>query len=187
MTVDPAYRMLPPVDTEAHQRAERLRDLGLREQPDPDFDEFARQLASTMQGTYAMVNIIGPRRQYFAGLYPSSADRGVDWQVDPVRAMACDHGYCMHVVVRGHAMSLPDVLDYARHAVNPVVEENGIRAYLGAPLVDVDGMILGTICVLDTKPRPEWGSEAVEWIKGRAAELTAWVLQRAGSSRASGT
>jgi|ERR1700722_2581683 GAF domain-containing protein len=184
MSVDPVYRMLPPADPGAQQRAKRLRELGIKQEPDPEFDEFARQLAVARQAPYAMVNIVGPERQFFAGLYPSSADRGAAWQSDPLRSMACDHGYCMHVVARGHAMALPNVLEYARHAVNPVVSEVGVRAYLGAPLVDLDGMILGTVCVLDTKPRPEWDADTVAWIKERAAELTGQILLRAGGPRA---
>lgn len=179
-TVDPAYRMLVPHDEEAPRRAERLRELGIREEPDAEFDEFAEKLARATQAQYAMVNIVWPQRQYFAGLYPSSATRGVEWRADPLREMACSHGYCMHVVVRRHALALPEVSDYARFAVNAVVDEIGIRAYLGAPLVDSTvGMILGTICCVDTRPRPSWDLTTVEWIKGQAAELTERMLQRA--------
>jgi signal transduction protein with GAF and PtsI domain len=179
MTYDPAYRMLRPVDQEASRRASRLQELGIREEPDDEFDAFARQLAEAAKARYAMVNLIGPERQYFAGLYPSSAARGVDWQTDPLRVMACDHGYCMHVVTRGHALALNEVTDSARFAVNPVVDEIGIRAYLGAPLIDpTTGMILGTICVVDTEPH-QWRVDAVEWIKAQAAELVERILQRA--------
>jgi hypothetical protein len=32
----------------------------------------------------------------------------------PVREMACDHGYHVHVVARRHAMALDEVMDYVR-------------------------------------------------------------------------
>jgi hypothetical protein len=99
--------------------------------------------------------------------------------------MACDHGYCMHVVVRRHAMALDEVMDFARFAVNPVLDEIGVRAYLGALLIDRTGMALGTICVVDTKPHP-WGQDGVEWIKAHAAELVERILERAASSNGSG-
>lgn len=179
MTIDPAYRMLPPDDPDAPRRAGRLRELGISgDEPVPEFDEFARHLARAANAKFAMVNIIGPHRQYFAGLYPSSADRDVDWRSDAFRSMACDHGYCMHVLARGHALALPEVTGIARYAVNPVVTEPGVRAYLGAPLIDRDGSILGTICVLDTEPRPGWDQNAVEWIKGQARELASRILRR---------
>lgn len=185
MADHPAYRLLPPIDEEAPRRALRLRELGIREEPDPEFDEFARQLATETGGYAAMVNFIWPHGQYFAGLYPSASDRGIDPEKDPMRTMACDHGYCMYVAVRRHAMALDEVMDYHIFAGNPVVDEIGVRAYLGAPLIDQAGMLLGTICVVDTKPHA-WGQDGVAFIKTRAAELTERILQRAASSNGSG-
>jgi GAF domain-containing protein len=176
MTVHPAYRLLTPIDKDAPRRAARLQELGIREEPDPEFDQFARTLAQELGAPFAMVNIIGPKQQYFAGLYPSSHDRGVDPVTDPFRRMACDHGYCMYVVTRQHAMALDEVMDYHLFAGNPVVDKIGVRAYLGAPLIDRTGT-LGTICVLDTKPH-DWGTGGVAFIKARAAELVERIHQR---------
>ncbi|MDP4503997.1 GAF domain-containing protein [Nonomuraea turcica] len=177
MSLPSAFRLVTPVDQEAPRRAALLQELGIREEPDPEFDEFARALAQELEAPFAMVNIIGPERQYFAGLYPSSRDRGVDPETDPFRTMACDHGYCMYVVTRKHAMALDEVMDYHLFANNPVVEEIGVRAYLGAPLID-GTETLGTICVVDTKPH-DWGTEGVAFIKARAAELVERIHQRA--------
>lgn len=81
-----------------------------------------------------------------------------------------DHGFCPHVVVRHKALVLEDVRDYPRFAGNPVVDEYGIRSYLGAPLIDSSGMALGTVCAADTAPRA-WGRPGLETIKALAAEL----------------
>lgn len=92
-------------------------------------------------------------------------------QAQPGRVMARDHGYCPHVVVRRKALVLEDVCDYPRFAGNPVVDEIGIRSYMGAPLIDRQtGMALGTICVVDTDTRP-WGRQGLETIKSMANEL----------------
>jgi GAF domain-containing protein len=184
MSLHATHRLVSPIDEEAPRRAARLQELGIREEPDPEFDEFARALAQKLDAPFAMVNIIGPKRQYFAGLYPSSRDRGVDPETDPFRVMGCDHGYCMYVVTRQHAMALDEVMDYHLFAGNPVVDEIGIRAYLGAPLIDRTGP-LGTICVLDTKPH-DWGPEGVAFIKARAAELVERIQQRASLLNGSG-
>jgi GAF domain-containing protein len=165
-----------------------LQELGLGESPDPEFDEFARKLAQTTGAPYAMVNFIGETRQYFAGLYtPSGTQAGSDpgsaaaaaAAVEPGREMDRDHGYCPHVVVRRKALVLEDVCDYPRFAGNPVVDEIGIRSYMGAPLIDHTGTALGTICVVDVEPRP-WGRPGLETIKSMAAELMERIHQREG-------
>jgi GAF domain-containing protein len=189
MTYDPAgHQLLTPMDQEAPQRVVRLSELGLGESPDPEFDEFARKLAQTTGAPYAMVNFIGETRQYFAGLYtPSATQAGSDpgsaaaaaAAVEPGREMDRDHGYCPHVVVRRKALVLEDVCDYPRFAGNPVVDEIGIRSYMGAPLIDHTGTALGTICVVDVEPRP-WGRPGLETIKSMAAELMERIHQREG-------
>jgi GAF domain-containing protein len=188
MTYDPAdHQLLTPMDREAPQRVVRLHELGLGESPDPEFDEFARKLAQTTGAPYAMVNFISETRQYFAGLYtPSATEADSDLgsaaaaaaaTVEPGREMDRDHGYCPHVVVRRKALVLEDVCDYPRFAGNPVVDEIGIRSYMGAPLIDHTGTALGTICVVDIEPRP-WGRPGLETIKSMAAELMERIHQR---------
>ncbi|MEU8571671.1 GAF domain-containing protein [Streptomyces pathocidini] len=170
------HLLLTPEDGEAPARVARLSELGIGDAPVPEFDEFARELARITGAPYAMVNFIDEHRQYFAGLYtPSEAQSGVELgpapqQATPGRVMARDHGYCPHVVVRRKALVLEDVCDYPRFAGNPVVDEIGIRSYLGAPLIDRTGMALGTICVVDQEPRP-WGRQGLETIKSMAADM----------------
>jgi GAF domain-containing protein len=164
------HLLLPPEDTEAPVRALRLRELGIGDRPVPEFDDFARELATHVGGRYAMVNFIDEHRQYFAGLYSAVANTTVDISAEPGREMARDHGYCPHVVVRRKALVLEDVRDFPRFAGNPVVDEIGIHSYLGAPLIDRTGTALGTICVVDPDPHP-WGHDGLTFIKSMAARL----------------
>ncbi|NBE54552.1 GAF domain-containing protein [Streptomyces boluensis] len=184
MTYDPTgHLLLTPVDKEAPGRVRRLRQLGLGERPDDAFDAFADRLAEVIGAPYSMVNFIDENQQFFAGLH---APQGVDAEsgsgesgaaVGVSRYMARDHGYCPHVVVRRKALVLEDVCDYPRFAGNPVVDEIGIRSYLGAPLIDRTGMVLGTVCVVDTEPHP-WGRAGLATIKSLAAELTEEIGRR---------
>ncbi|MFI6638341.1 GAF domain-containing protein [Streptomyces sp. NPDC050504] len=188
MTYDPIGRLLvTPVDKEAPARAKRLRGLGLGELADPALDAFARRLAEELGAPYAMVNFIDENRQFFAGLHtPAGTHRGTDLGAaaagdrDARRFMARDHGYCPHVVVRRKALVLEDVCDYPRFAGNPVVDEIGIRSYLGAPLIDRTGVALGTVCVVDTEPRA-WGRAGLDTIKAYAAELVEQIHRREDS------
>ncbi|MEV1019663.1 GAF domain-containing protein [Streptomyces sp. NPDC050264] len=176
MTYDATGRLLlTPVDREGPDRARRLRrlDVGLR--PEPAFDLFADRLADVTGAPYAMVNFIDGTRQFFAGLHTPDGDRRGD---GTARYRARDHGYCPHVVMRRKALVLEDVRDYPRFAGNPVVDESGIRSYLGAPLLDdCTGLALGTVCVVDTAPRP-WGRAGLATIKTLAGELMEVVRRR---------
>jgi GAF domain-containing protein len=172
-----SHLLLTPEDRDAPARVARLHEIGIGDTPIPEFDEFARNLARITGAPYAMVNFIDEYRQYFAGLYtPAAGQPGVELepapqQPQPGRVMARDHGYCPHVVVRRKALVLEDVCDYPRFAGNPVVDEIGIRSYMGAPLIDrKTGMALGTICVVDTDTHP-WGRPGLETIKSMAQEL----------------
>ncbi|MCQ4206353.1 GAF domain-containing protein [Streptomyces longispororuber] len=188
MTYDAAGRLLlTPVDKEGPDRARRLRRLDLGQRPEPVFDLFADRLADVTGAPYAMVNFIDDNRQFFAGLHTPDGDhRGGELSAvaaesaggSASRYMARDHGYCPHVVVRRKALVLEDVCDYPRFAGNPVVDEIGIRSYLGAPLIDDrTGLALGTVCVVATEPRP-WGRAGLAVIKAMAAELMDTVRGR---------
>ena len=52
------HLLLPPEDAEAPARVVRLRELGIGDRPVPEFDAFARELATHVGGRYAMVNSI---------------------------------------------------------------------------------------------------------------------------------
>ncbi|MBK3577121.1 MULTISPECIES: GAF domain-containing protein [unclassified Streptomyces] len=169
-----SHLLLTPEDREAAARVARLRELGLGDAPIAEFDEFARNLAQVTGAPFSMVNFIDENRQYFAGLYAGGRP-GVQLAPDEVpevgRTMTRDQGYCPHVVVRKKALVLEDVCDYPRFAGNSVVDEIGIRSYMGAPLIDwKTGMALGTICVVDTDTHP-WGREGLATIKSLAQQL----------------
>ncbi|EGX59837.1 hypothetical protein SZN_10513 [Streptomyces zinciresistens K42] len=175
-----ARLLLTPDDKEPSARAARLHELGLGEQPDPALDVFADRLAELTAAPYAMVNFIGEHHQFFAGLHVRDAvnlSRGGDRKPALVRRMGWDHGFCPHVVVRRKALVLEDVRDYPRFAGNPIVDEHGVRSYLGAPLTDSTGTVLGTVSVVDMEPRP-WGKAGLETIKAAAADLVARLERR---------
>ncbi|MBD0711574.1 MULTISPECIES: GAF domain-containing protein [unclassified Streptomyces] len=187
MTYDPTgHLLLNPVDKEASARARRLRELGLGERPDPAFDAFARRLAEATGAPFSMVNFIDENRQFFAGMHtPEGTLSGSDLGAAAAgaaaghlgRSLARDRGYCPYVVVRRKALVLEDVCDYPRFAGNPVVDEIGVRSYMGAPLIDRTGTALGAVCVFDTEVRA-WGRMGLETIKAMAAELMDQIHRR---------
>lgn len=170
----PAGRLLlTPEDKEAPARIRRLRALGLGDHPEPSLDVFAYGLAELTGAPYAMVNFPGGEGQFFAGLHTPAiapAVRGDGSGALLGRVLPRDHGFCPHVVARRRALALEDVSDYPRFAGNPVVDEFGIRSYLGAPLIDSTGTVLGTVSVTDVRPRT-WGRPGLDAVKARATDL----------------
>ncbi|MFI2629422.1 GAF domain-containing protein [Streptomyces collinus] len=186
MTYDPprpaGRLLLTPEDNEAPARTRRLRRLGLGERPEPALDAFAHRLAGLTGAPYAMVNLPDEHGQFYAGLFvpavaPVVRSDGTSPRLG--RALPRDHGFCPHVVARRKALALEDVGDYPRFAGNPVVDEFGIRSYLGAPLIDGTGLVLGTISVADVEPRP-WGKPGLTAIKEHAAQLVVELESRDG-------
>ncbi|MFJ4964585.1 GAF domain protein [Streptomyces sp. ADI96-02] len=181
--------LLTPADRHGPARAARLRRLDLGERPDAsfdDFDAFADRVAAATATPFSMVNFIDENRQFFAGLHAPTGHRGgSDLGTAAAggnrggRYMTRDRGYCPHVVARRKALVLDDVCDYPRFAGNPVVDDIGIRSYLGAPLIDRTGIALGTVCAVDTVPRP-WGRAGLATIKSLAQELVLHIDHREG-------
>ena len=180
--IDPRL-LTAPHDPEVHQRIARLQALGLANQPDPEFDEFAARLAERAGTPYAMVNFVGENQQYFAGLYaPGGVNATLDAQtsVNPSvsRVMQRDHGWCPYVVVRRKALVLDDVCAYPRFSGNPVVDKIGIRSYIGDALIDPEtNVALGTICAVSTETS-SWGRAGLVMIKSMAAELSERMVRR---------
>ncbi|KUO10029.1 GAF domain-containing protein [Streptomyces sp. DSM 15324] len=168
----PAGRLLlTPEDRDAPARTQRLRRLGLGEWPEPALDTFAEHLAELTGAAYAMVNFLRAEGQFFAGLHtPPGGEPARGGKPEVGRRLPREYGYCPHVAVRRKALVLEDVGDYPRFAGNPVVDEYGIRSYLGAPLIDTTGTVLGTVCVADLAPR-RWGTPGLQTIKASAADL----------------
>jgi hypothetical protein len=146
------------------QRKLRLQILGLNTvDAEATFDRVARLAATFTQSPLAMVNFINDERQMFRGMYvPSNPDEqssgpeagGIVFDLSNVaREAPGDYGFCPHVVAQGSQLALDDVFDYPRFKGNALVNDMGVRSYLGTPLVDNTGMILGTVCVADVKPR----------------------------------
>ncbi|GGO50557.1 hypothetical protein GCM10012287_30550 [Streptomyces daqingensis] len=170
-----------PTPEEGEQRRRRLQILGLNtSDPEAKFDRVARLAGRFAQAPLAMVNFINDERQMFRGMYtPPSGDdsggtEGIAFDLsnlpEVAREAPIDYGFCPHVVADKSQLALDDVFDYPRFKGNPLVNEMGVRSYLGTPLLDHTGVILGTVCVADMRPR-QWSSDHMESMQSLASTL----------------
>ncbi|MFC0406648.1 PAS domain S-box protein [Roseomonas elaeocarpi] len=137
-------------DTErSWTEAERLTALEryaiLDTPPEQEFDDLVRLAAELLDAPMAAVNLIAAHRQWF------KAETGLG-----VREMPLDNSICAQVMLQPDKLVIPDLLKDTRFNCNPLVTSGPtLRFYAGEPLRTPEGLPLGTLCVLDAKPRPE--------------------------------
>jgi GAF domain-containing protein len=69
---------------------------------------------------------------------------------------------------------------------NLAIRDMGVIAYAGIPLIDPDGHALGTLCVIDSRPR-HWTTHQVQLLSDLAASVvTEITLARAAAEAAAG-
>ena len=140
-----------PIGAEDAERVRALRDSGVLDASlRGSFDNAARRAADIFDVPLAMITLLDEQWQYTHG---DSAKAGRPEQGAPERGVARSASLCGHVVAGGAAMVVPDVQRDPRFAGNPALNEHAIRFYAGAPLRDAEGHVLGTLCLLDTRPR----------------------------------
>jgi len=80
-------------------------------------------------------------------------------------------------------MVVPDARADPRFASNPLVLGSpGIRFYAGAPLITREGHALGALCVIDTKPRPQFDPEQRQALQTLSRHLMAQIEIRYSSA-----
>lgn len=132
---------IPPDD------ADRLRALHelliLDTPPEERFDRIVAFAAQELEVPIALVSLVDRNRQWFKSR---------------VGLAACETGrdisFCGHALMEHDTLVIPDALADLRFADNPLVlGPPFIRFYAGAPLTLPGGSTVGTLCVIDTRPR----------------------------------
>ena len=136
-------------DKQQWSEADRLRALRaydiLDTEPEAAFDEVVALAARLCEAPICVINLIDEGRQWF------KAEVGLG-----VRETPLDTSFCAHALLQQDGMVVPNAAEDERFACNPLVTgEPHLRFYAGALLKTAEGLPIGTLCVLDTKPRPE--------------------------------
>ena len=134
-----------PIPEAEPERLRAVRDHAILDTaPELEFDALARVAAHAFATPIALVAMMDSDRLWF------KSRLGVDLpQLD--RRIA----FCAHAIMRPHEpLVVEDLRTDARFSANPlVVDAPHIRFYAGAPIVDPAGLALGTIAVIDARPR----------------------------------
>jgi signal transduction histidine kinase/ActR/RegA family two-component response regulator len=114
---------------------------------DPAFDRLTALASDLFDAPIALISLIDQERQWFKSRV------GLDACQTPR-----DQAFCAHAIKLdpGSVMVVEDATLDPRFAANPLVTgAPDIRFYAGAVLTGSDGHNLGTLCVIDTKARPD--------------------------------
>lgn len=129
--------------TEA-QRLNALASYDVLDTPrEKDFDDIARLASAICETPIAVVNLIGDQRQFF------KAEVGLGVRDSPIES-----SFCAKAILEEDFLIVPDATQDRRFEGNPLVKgEPRLRFYAGALLKTADHLPIGTVCVLDFRPR----------------------------------
>ncbi|MBC7596402.1 MAG: GAF and ANTAR domain-containing protein [Kineosporiaceae bacterium] len=111
--------------------------------PDGAFDRITALAARLCDVPISIVSIVDVDRIWF------KSHHGLDAQ-----QTSRDPGLCASAILQAEPWTIADASKDPHALSNPLVAgESGFRFYLGIPLKTHDGFNLGTLCVIDRKPR----------------------------------
>jgi hypothetical protein len=145
----PAQPMVPaPVPPNEEKRLAALKRLDVLDTPrEEGYDRYTERLKEAFDVPIALISLVDDARLWW------KSAQGLPESLDRAREAPRDTSICGHVVAADEPLVVEDVLRDERFAGNSFLREHGIRFYAGAPLRTNDGMPVGTLCVLDVKPR----------------------------------
>jgi diguanylate cyclase (GGDEF)-like protein/PAS domain S-box-containing protein len=132
-----------PLPRDEDARLATLQAYGILDtEPEERFDRLVRLVATLLDVPMATLTLVDRDRQWF------KARIGVH-RLETPRAVA----FCAHAILAEEPLVVEDAHLDPRFRDNPLVTEDGVRFYAGAPLPDRDGSASGVLCAIDAEPR----------------------------------
>jgi two-component sensor histidine kinase len=125
-------------------RLAALRSYGILDTPrEEDFDDVVKVASLICDAPISVITLVDKGRQWF------KAEVGLGVQETPIES-----SICAHAILQPDLFIVPDTTLDRRFSDNALVVQNPhLRFYAGALLQTPEGLPLGTVCVLDYKPR----------------------------------
>ena len=135
-----------PIPEEDSARLKELHSYGVLDTPPEAIFDDITYLAQDITGAkIAIISLVDENRQWFKSCV------GLD---DAPQETPRNVSFCGHTIVQRRPLIVNDALEDDRFADNPLVQgEPRIRFYAGFPLIAANGMMLGSLCVIDMEPK----------------------------------
>ncbi|MFO0888506.1 MAG: PAS domain S-box protein [Isosphaeraceae bacterium] len=161
----------------SEERLQKLRSLGLLDTPaEPRFDRLTRLAARFLNAPIAVVSLVDDRRQFF------KSQEGLPEPWATRRETPLSHSFCKHVVRTGQPLVIRDAREHEQLRDNGAVCDLGVIAYLGVPIRDADGHVLGSFCAIDSRPRA-WTEDDLRTMTDLAEAVMSEVNLRADNEK----
>jgi signal transduction histidine kinase len=135
------------------QRLKILVELGLLDTGNvPIFEEATQTAAHSLNAPICILGLIDRDRQWFKSAVGLSRI-GLMNSLASSRQLPREEAFCAHVVDSHQILVIHDTTTYPAFADSLLVQQYGIRAYLGVPLLASTGHCIGTLAVMDLAPR----------------------------------
>ncbi len=172
-----------PIPVDEVVRLAALQELHLLDtDAEAVFDRITARIARAFEVPIALVSLVDRDRLFF------KSQTGLPDDLALSREAPRGVSVCGHVVAKNEITVIEDLARDPRFAGNPWIKARGLRFYAGAPLHARGGQPVGSLCLLDTKPRPfsardqrhlqEYAREVMEEIAKRAPQTTAGTAPR---------
>jgi GAF domain-containing protein len=158
-------------------RLDALAKTGLDARADPVFDRFTRMVRRILGVPVSLVSLVDDARQFF----PGASGLAEPWQ--SCRETGLSHSFCQHVVLSGQPLVVADARVNPLLRDNLAIEDLGVIAYAGMPLINDDGNVLGSLCAIDGRPR-DWTGAELENLFDLAAACGSELRLRVAAHRA---
>jgi hypothetical protein len=170
-----ATHAAPPAIVRAPERLAALRRIGLLDTPPEEaFDRLTRLARRLLDAPVALVALVDEDRQFFK----SALGLPEPWATR--RETPLTHSVCQHALDSAEPLVIADARTDPLYCDSLAIPDLGVVAYAGVPLVTAAGQALGTLCVIDHRPR-RWTDEQIETLRTLAASvLTEIELHAAG-------
>jgi signal transduction histidine kinase len=146
---------LDGLTTEAReqQRLKTITLLGLLQTESiPVFEEATQTAAQTLEMPICYLGLMEPERERFKAAIGLSR-LGLMNELASLRQLPRLETFSTHVVDSQQLLIVEDTLAHPAFANQLLVNQYGIRSFMGAPLVTSSGWCIGTLAVMDTTPR----------------------------------
>lgn len=162
-----------PVAPNEGQRLAAVQRSGLMDTGvDEVFDRLTWLASETLQAPVALFTTLTPDRQVF------KSKQGLEMDDTPR-----DWAFCNYTILQRGVFTVGNLARDERFKDNPAVRKDPkFRFYAGVPVVDADAFALGSLCIIDKKPRTLSDGEA-EILRSLAYVMSEAVQARTPKSR----